>query len=77
MSHEKRPQCDHNASKYTYKVSVDIDFPSLFKYFMIFSAENSLPVVSTTYCSSKLNKTISFSPNLSTTSLSIIESNTL
>ena len=41
------------------------------------NAENSLPVVSTTYWSNKLNNKVSFKPNLSTTSLNIIESNTL
>ena len=60
-----------------YNVSVDTDLPSLFKNFITFSAENSRPVISTIYCNSKSNKTVSFNPNLSTTSLKIIESNTL
>lgn len=67
----------HKASKYEYNVSVETTLPSLSKNFIILLAENSLPVVSTIYCKIKLNKAVSFNPNLSTTSLNIIESKTL
>ena len=57
-------------------VKVETSLPSFFKKFIIFSAENSLPIVSIIYCKIKLNNDVSLIFNLSTTSLNMIESKT-